>query len=198
MIANQYPRALALTLSAVRPDLEQWLPNPALRVVHCRESSADPDRLWAAALSVRIREAGLLGRLIRWRIPGTRDQLTFEELFSLPPFLVLDGDKDHALVSGMVGRIWTIRRDYPELSDPDEFCRWRKRGTARVVFANWLEAAAEGRHRLMSETRVEAYGAQGRLGVAALRPLVSSFHARIGSDGIEAAVRRAERTQPEG
>jgi len=168
-----------------------------MRVVHSRESSAGADQLWAAALTVPIREAGLLGRLIRWRIPGTPEQLTFEELFSRPPFLVLDGEKDHALVSGLVGRIWTIRRDYPKLSDPEEFLSWRRPGTARVVFANWLEAA-EGRNRLTSETRVQAYGAQGRLGVAAVRPLVASFHARIGTDGLAAALRRAERPGPDG
>jgi hypothetical protein len=168
-----------------------------MRVVHSRESSAGADQLWAAALTVPLREAGLLGRLIRWRIPGTPGQLTFEELFSRPPFLVLDGEKDHALVSGLVGRIWTIRRDYPKLSDPEEFLSWRKPGTARVVFANWLEAAAGG-NRLTSETRVQAYGAQGRLGVAAVRPLVVSFHARIGTDGLAAALRRAERARPGG
>jgi hypothetical protein len=31
------------------------------------------------------------------------------------------------------------------------------------------------------------------MGVAAVRPLVSAFHNLIASDGIEAAVRRAER-----
>ncbi len=41
--------------------------------------------------------------------------------------------------------------------------------------------------------RVEAIGAQGRVGVAAVRPLVSAFGALIGNDGLEAAVRRAER-----
>ena len=62
---------------------------------------------------------------------------------------------------------------------------------------NWLEAAADG-NRLTSETRVQAYGAQGRLGLAAVRPLVASFHARIGTDGLAAALRRAERARPDG
>jgi hypothetical protein len=39
---------------------------------------------------------------------------------------------------------------------------------------------------------VAAVGAQGRLGIAAVRPLVSAFGSLIGSDGLEAAVRRAE------
>ncbi len=174
-------------------DLDRWLPSPALRVAHSRASSASVDELWAAARAVRIREAGLLGRLIRWRIPGTSAQITFDELFRQPPFLVLEEGQETALVSGMVGRIWTLRRDYPRLSDPGEFRDWSARGTARVLFANWATDEGDGRARLASEARVEAIGAQGRLGVAAVRPLVSAFQHLIGSEGLALAVRRAER-----
>ncbi len=175
------------------PDLDQWLPNPALRIVHSRESSATADQLWAAARGVRVCDARLLGRLIRWRIPGVPAQLTYDEMFRRPPFIVLDGEQDHALVSGLVGRIWTIRRDYPELSDPEEFREWRAPGTARVMFANWLSEGPGDRTRLTSEVRVDTNGPQGRIGLAAVRPLVASFHGLIGSDGIAAAVRQAER-----
>jgi hypothetical protein len=61
-----------------------------------------------------------------------------------------------------------------------------------VLFANWVEAAGDGRATLRSEARVEAFGPQGGIGVAAVRPLVRAFHYLIGSDGIAAAVRRAE------
>lgn len=176
------------------PDLDQWLPDPALRIVHCRESSASADQLWAAAQAVRVSDTGLLGRLIRWRIPGTSPEIAFDELFRQPPFLVLEDDPDAALVSGLVGRIWTLRRDYPRLCDPQEFRDFSARGTARVVFANWVSEDGNGRARLASEARVEAIGAQGRLGVRAVRPLVSAFHHLIGSDGLAAAVRRAEIT----
>jgi hypothetical protein len=63
-----------------------------------------------------------------------------------------------------------------------------------VLFGNWVESDPDesASSTLASEVRVEAIGAQGRIGVAAVRPLVSAFHNLIGSDGIEAAVRRAE------
>ncbi len=176
------------------PDLDYWLPEPAIRVAHRRESSASPDRLWDAARAVRLADAGLLGRLVRWRIPGTRADISFDQLLREPPFMVLDADERGALVSGLVGRIWTLRRDYPRLSDPDEFRGWSARGTAQVVLANWVQPAS-GRTALCSETRVTAIGRQGQLGLAAVRPLVSAFHNLIGSEGIEAAVRRAERQQ---
>ena len=168
-------------------DLDHWLPEPALRIAHARDSSADPDALWAAARAVRIADAGLLGRLIRWRIPGTTASIAFDELFRAPPFIVLC-EEQRGLVSGMVGRIWTLRRDYPSLADPEEFRAWSERGTARVLFANWVRDGA-----LRSEARVDAIGARGRAGLATVRPLVSTFQQLIASDGLAAAVRRAER-----
>jgi hypothetical protein len=174
------------------PDLDRWLPDPALRVFHRRESDADPEALWAAARGVRVREVGRLGRLIRWRIPGTQPEMRFDELFREPPFIVLESDDAGALVSGLVGRIWTLRRDYPLLSGPDEFRAWSTRGTTRVVFGNWVEVS-DGRSWLVSEARVEAFGVQGRLGVRAVRPLVRAFHGLIGSEGLEAAVLKAGR-----
>lgn len=162
-----------------------------MRVAHRRAASAPADRLWQAAQEVRLSDTGLLGRLIRWRIPGLAPDLTFDEMFRAAPFMVLDEQPGRALVSGLVGRIWTLRRDYPELRNPEEFRDWSASGTARVVFANWIEESRDGEADLHAETRVEAIGAQGRVGVAAVRPLVSAFGALVGNDGLEAAVRRA-------
>jgi hypothetical protein len=175
----------------VTVDLDHWLPAPTLRIAHSRESSADADALWSAARSVRLAETGLLGRLVRWRIPGTELAITFDELFRNPPFVVL-GEQPRALASGLVGRIWTLRRDYPRLSGPDEFREWSAHGTARVLFANWVDG-----ERLYSEARVDAFGVQGRMGLAAVRPLVASFHHLIGAEGLEAAVRQAGASAPD-
>jgi hypothetical protein len=191
--------------SSSTPDLDRWLPDPAIRVAHRRESSAPPDQLWEAAQSVRLSDTRLLGRLVRWRIPGLPPDLAFDELFRSPPFLVLAEEPSRALVSGLVGRIWTLRRDYPQLEDPEEFRAWDTSGTARVVFANWIETessesesseseSSQGRSAIRAEARVEPIGAQGRVGVAAVRGLVSAFGSLIGSDGIEIAARRAERS----
>lgn len=173
------------------PDLDKWLAKPALRVVHRRESRVPAAELWEAAREVRLAETAVLGRLVRWRIPGLARDLRYEELFRQSPFLALDED-EHALVSGLVGRIWTLRRDYPELGSPEEFAEWSQGGTARVVIANWAADRDGGGSVLTAEARVEPVGAQGRLGVAAVRPVVRGFQNLVGSDGINAAVRRAE------
>ncbi len=176
----------------MKPDLDYWLADATLRIAYRRESSAPADQLWTAARTVRLRDAAVLGRLIRARIPGLAPGLSFDEMFHAAPFTALDTGCDQALVSGLVGPIWTLRRDYPQLADPEDFRRWSRRGTARVLFANWVQDTGTGRTALVSETRVQAMGAQGRLGVAAVRPLVAACQHLVGSDGIEAAVRLAE------
>ena len=175
------------------PDLDQWLPKPTMRVAHRRESDAPPERLWEAARAIRLADARMLGRLVRWRIPGLAPDLSFDAMFRAPPFIVLAEEHERMLVSGLVGRIWTLRRDYPRLEHPEEFREWSTGGTARVLFANWIEQTPSARAALRSEVRVEAIGVQGRVGVAAVRPLVGAFGNLIGSDGIEAAVSLAER-----
>src|SRR5579859_894910 len=105
----------------VTPDLDYWLPKPSIRVAQRRQTNAKPDRLWEAARQVRLRDARRLGRLVRWRIPGLPADLAFDEMFRTPPFITLHEEPGRALVSGLVGRIWTLRRDYPELKDPGEF-----------------------------------------------------------------------------
>jgi hypothetical protein len=111
-------------------------------------------------------------------------------MFRRPPFTVL-AEEEHTLIAGIVGRIWTVRRDYPLLRDAEAFRTWAEPGTARVVFANWALPAGSGAE-LFSEARVGAIGARGHLGLAAVRPLVATFEHLIGSEGVAAAVRRAE------
>jgi hypothetical protein len=189
------------------PELDTWLAEPAVRVQHVRSSRVAPDELWRAARSIELTDTRMLGRLVRWRIPGVPARATFEDLFRHPPFTVLD-QSETALVSGLVGRIWTLRRDYPVLEDLEEFRDWSKAGTAKVVFAHWVEAAdrtgleaadrtgseaaADTGSLLRSEARVKAYGAQGRVGLASVRPLISGFQQLVASDALAEAVRAAE------
>jgi hypothetical protein len=120
--------------------------------------------------------------------------VTLDELFRAPPFTVLYED-DRTVLSGLVGRIWTIRRDYPALSGPEEFRHWSGRGTVRVLFATWVEPHGPGGAALVSEIRVAAVDRRGRLGLIAVRPLIAASHNLIATDGIDLAVKRAERDQ---
>lgn len=183
----------------VTPELDDWLADPAIRVAHRRQSSASEDELWRAARELSLSDTAMLGRLLRWRIPGLAGDLKYSRMFREPPFVVLD-EGEHLLVSGLVGRIWTVRRDYPSLRDANEFRHWSQAGTARVVYAHWTEVVGDGRAALASETRVKPIGTQGSVGVAAVRPIVATFQHLVGNEGIRAAVRRAEQagSQPSG
>jgi hypothetical protein len=139
-----------------------------------------------------VTDVGLLGRLVRWRIPGVPAEMSFDQVFRSQPFIVLDDGDGQSLVSGLVGRIWTLRRDYPKLREPNEYRSWEVSGTAKVLFANWVEPLPADRSALCMEARVRGIGAKGRVGVAAVRPLVSRFQQLIATEGIQAAVRLAE------
>jgi hypothetical protein len=175
----------------MKPDLDTWIERPSVRVKHRREAGVEPAALWDAARSIRLADTRALGRLVRLRIPGLSPDSLYDDMFRSPPFHVLHED-DGALVSGLVGRIWTLRRDYPDLADPDEFRHWSVRGTVRVMFANWVEPLGSSGAALVNETRVDAIDRGARLGLATLRPLIARAHNLIGSDGLDTAVRRAE------
>jgi hypothetical protein len=179
----------------VKPDLDSWLEKPVVRTHYRREANVEPEALWTAARSIRLADTRALGRLVRMRIPGVSSGTAFDDLFRSPPFTVLYAD-DGALVSGLVGRIWTVRRDYPRLAGPDEFRRWTAPGTARVLFATWVEPVSSSVTALVSETRVAAVDRRARLGLAALKPLIATSQNLIGREGIEIAIKRA-RHRPE-
>jgi hypothetical protein len=173
------------------PDLNSWVARPAVRVTHRRQARATPGALWEAAGSVYLRETPRLARLIRWRIPGVRRDLSYAELFRNPPMIALE-EAEGALVSGLCGRIWRLRQPFPTLSDPVEFRDWAAPGTVRVLYANWVEPRSDGRAALVSEIRVAPVDRQGRVGLLAVRPLIAAFHQLIASEPLTLAVRRAE------
>lgn len=174
----------------IAPDLDRWLADPVIRSRHRRTSAAGPAGLWEAAESVRLRDTRTLGRLVRWRIPGVPDAMTFSELFATHPFTVLESG-DGWSVSGLVGRIWTLERDYPRLDGPDQFRDWDRSGTARVLFAHWVEPASTG-SALVSEARVCGTNRTATLRLRALWAVVGRFERLIGGEALSLAARRAE------
>lgn len=104
---------------------------------------------------------------------------------------MLDEGPTHSL-SGLCGRIWTLRRDYPPLTGPDAFRAWDEPGTARVLFAHWAEPTARG-SALVSEARVEALDARARFALGVLWATVRGFERRIGGEALALAARRAAR-----
>lgn len=174
-------------------DLDQWLAEPAVRTYHRRAAASDCGALWAAAGSVTIGESGLLGGLIRWRIPGTRRDQTYVQMFTHHPFVLL-ARGEHHLVAGLCGRIWTARPALAALDGPADFLAWRVPGTVRVVFAQWVAPVDPGAE-LVSEVRVAPVDRSAQWRLRGLWPLIARFQGLIGSEPLGLAVRRAEQSQ---
>jgi hypothetical protein len=171
--------------------LDAWSASPAVRTVHRRSAAATPEALWEQATRVRIEETRSLGRLVRWRIPGTEPRITYHELFRSYPFCVLEEDR-FLLITGLCGRIWTLARDYPRLDGPRGFADWHEPGTVRVVFAHWVRPVADGRAELVSEARVEPGDGRAALRLRALWAVIGHFERLVGAEPLALAARRAE------
>ena len=176
----------------MHPDLDAWLPDPQVRTLHRRSAEADADRLWEAAETVRLRDAPALGRAVRWRIPGTSSDLSFRELFRLYPFAAI-AEGTRWSVSGMCGRIWTLRRDYPRIEGAEDFLAWEEPDTARVLLAHWIERDGPGQNALVSEARIKPVDREAGLRIRALWAVVGHFERLIDGEALRIAARRAER-----
>ncbi|WP_259313998.1 hypothetical protein [Capillimicrobium parvum] len=171
-------------------NLDRWLDEPLVCTRHRRESRVGEHELWAVAATVQLRDCRILGRLIQARIPGLRSSETFYELFGGKPFNVLDEGPTYRL-SGLCGRIWTVRGDFAMLGAPADFLTWDVPGTVRVLFANWAEPTGDGGSALVSEVRIGAVDRRGALRVRALQPFISAFQGLVGAEPLTLAVRRA-------
>ena len=172
------------------PDLDRWLPSPAIRTRHQRSARAEPETLWDAAGAVRLDETRTLGRLVQWRIPGTPAAIGFRELLATEPFTVLDEGENWS-ISGLCGRIWTTDVDYPPI-DAATFREWDEPGTVRVLFGHRVEPAGNGKSTLVSEARVDPVGRRARWALRSLWLAVSPFERLIGTEPLALAARRAQ------
>jgi len=143
---------------------------------------------------VRLSDTRALGRLVRWRIPGTAADQSFGELLRAYPFTVLEEERN-LLISGLCGRIWTLARDYPALADSTAFRDWHEAGTVRVAFAHWIAPCPDGGSELASEARVQPVDRAAARRLRVLWTAVGPFDRLVGAEALTAAVRRAEESR---
>jgi hypothetical protein len=178
-------------MAIAEAELDRWLPEPQVRTYHRRSAPVAPDRLWHAAEGIRVCDAPRLGRVLRWRIPGTPGDLPYRDVFRRYPFIVLD-EGEGWTISGLCGRPWSLRRDYPELSGPDEFRDWDEAGTVRILFAHWVSERDGGGAELVSESRVAPVDRSARWRMRALWSALGRFEGLIGREALDAAVKASE------
>ena len=173
-------------------DLDAWLPDPQITTRHSATAPVEPDALWTAARLVRLDETRTIGRLVRWRIPGVPHDQSFIGLLTEAPFALLHEGPHHA-ISGLCGRIWTLSRDYADLTGPEDFRSWSEPHTVRVLFAHWVTADADdGGSTLFSEARVGPVDRIAALRLRALWLAVGPFERLIGADALALAAKHAE------
>jgi hypothetical protein len=181
----------AIIRAVPAPDLDRWVDEPLLRTRHQRDAPVGERELWAAAGTVRLADCRVLGRLIRARIAGVAPGASFDELFRGPPFTVLEEGPTWRL-SGLCGRIWTVRGQFDALPDPAAFVEWSVPGTVKVLFANWAQPAGDGAE-LVSEVRIAAVDRRGRTYMRALTPFISAFQGLVAAEPLTVATQRAVR-----
>jgi hypothetical protein len=175
-------------------DLDALLPDAPVRTHHRGSTSASADQVWEAACALRLSDTRRLGRLVRWRLPDTPSDCTFRELLRRYPFTLLDEGPRYS-ISGLCGRIWSFRTDYPRLSGPADFAEWDEPGTVRVLFATWTEEHDDGRVELCDEARVSPVDRAAAVRLRLLWAAVGRFEGLIGSEAISGAL-KATRSDP--
>lgn len=182
------------TLQPLESDLDAWLPDPQIRTRHRRSAKAGADDLWRSAGNIRLGQAPVFGRAVRWRIPDVSPELAFRDLLRNHPFVVL-AEGDRWSVSGLCGRIWTLQRDYPRIAGAAEFLDWNEPGTVRVLLAHWIEPDRNGRSALVSETRVKPTDGLAALRMRALWMIVGRLEPLIDAEILRAVARSVEQNR---
>ena len=91
-----------------------------------------------------------------------------------------------------LGRIWALRRDYPQIEGLDDLLAWGEHGTVRVLLAHWIEPDGPGRCALLSEGRIKPVDGAAGLRLRALWAAVGHFERLIGGEVLPIAAGRAE------
>lgn len=174
------------------PRPEDWLPKTHARLHHARRSIAHPDDLWTAAQEVRLSDTPRLLRLVRWRLGrnAPAPETTFRDFFRSGVFTLLEEGERHS-VSGVAGRIWSPSGDYARFETGADYMEYAHRGTAKVVIAASVHEHPQG-SEIVTDARIWVADRRGQIVFRPFWAVVSPFSRFVGTEGLAAAVRRAE------
>jgi hypothetical protein len=173
-------------------EVQDWLPGCHARLHHERASSASPEVLWDAAMSVRLRDAPRLARLIRWRLGkhAPPPDTTFEEFFRTGIFMLLE-EGERLSISGVAGKIWAPSGDYAQFETAGDYRQYRARGTAKVVLKTEVRDHERG-SQIVNEARIWCADRRTHLIFRPFWTIVHPFARFIYHEGFGVAVKRAE------
>ncbi len=174
-------------------ELDAWLPDPG----RPGRAPARERRVARAAVGgrarVRLSDTRVLGRLVRWRIPGLPADSRSTRCSAQQPFMALI-----EIATGRSCRGWSGGSGRSGATTRAR----RRRGVSGLVDARDRQGAVRelgraggrgARRAARQRCACRRSALQGRIGLTSVRPLIRGFQGLVGSEALAAAVRRAER-----
>jgi len=169
--------------------IDGWL-EPEARLLERHEShvAAPPERAYEAIRQVRLAEMPIVRALLTVRrIPHSKE-MTLQEFFSTPPFLILEEAPEQEVVIGTADWLWR-HREHP--STPDEFRAFPKEGTMRAI-ANFRVDTTDSGSLISTETWVATFGSMASWLFRAYWLIIGPFSALIRREFLRVARKMAE------
>lgn len=171
--------------------IDEWLgPEARLLERHELRVAAPPERVADAVQQVRLIDMPIVRLLIFMRGIRYSKEMTLRQIFSTPPFVILEEEPAQVVVFGVAGRPWRLR-ERPSTADPDQFRAPGQPGTMHVI-ANLRVDATESGSLVSTETWVETFGCRARWLFRAYWLIVGPFSALIRREFLRAARKTAE------
>ena len=169
--------------------IDGWL-GPEVRLLERHELrvAAPPERAYEAIRQVRLAEMPIVRALLTVRRIPYSKEMTLQEFFSTPPFLILEEAPEQEAVIGTAHGLWRLRK---YASTPDEFRAFTKQGTMRAI-ANFRVDATESGSLMSTETWVETFGPMASWLFRAYWLIVGPFSALIRREFLRVARKMAE------
>jgi hypothetical protein len=142
-----------------------------------------------------LRETRTLRPIIAWRLgryaPGADTPL--RSVLASHPFHLL-AEQGMVSVSGMAGKLWSLRDTFVRFDGADGFRDWAEPGFCKVVVRHEVRPEGGGGSAIDSEVRIWCTSRGAQVHFRPYWAFIGPFSRFIGSELLSAAVRRAERT----
>ena len=161
--------------------LDKWLPDYDVSARYERIVEAPLDRVWQACLDVRPDRIPLIWALFALRRFSFRRSASkpLQEQMSRSGFLLLEQCNREEIVRGVAGRFWKLSGGVVRLPSPEAWREYAEDGAARSAMCMRVAALSSTRTRLITETRVQTFGAGARRAFRLYWTLIGPFSGLI-------------------
>jgi len=170
--------------------LDAWMPEFDVAARYDAAVDAPPERVWRAIQEMRSGDLPLVRWLMALRRLDFRrpPQIPVLEAMTREGFLVLEQRQNDEVVIGVAGRFWTHSGGIVRMASPEAWRNYAAVGSARSAMNFRLEGG-----RVITETRVQTFGASARRSFRLYWTLVGPFSGLIRRAFLAEIRRRARR-----